>query len=482
MKIDPNALPYEGNDHYVFLSYCHKDQGIVFPIIEWLVRHGCRIWFDQGIETGADWAETIAQHLIECSTCMVFLSKSSIASHNCKNELNYAVEHNKQIIPLIYQHPIIPNGIRLMLSSAQWMELSDRPSEDELNKLLISPALQDCRGVPDQRVAVQPYLFQDKNNEAKQPVPELDIASYMKNMSNLQDNRSAPSEAEASGKNVNDNQTPPVTQASIPLSSSMSIPSDIHTSTPPETPSLDPPPISSVSDEFDKTIVSFEDPFDSTVVMPQTNRPVIIVIASGKRYVCGAVETLIGRSMECQIVLPNPERTISKQHAKLTTIGSQCFLSDLDSANGTFLNDNRLTPGNSIELTENAEVKIYRDPIYIAIGNSARQLAKANRLLILQSAQTGENRYVYADRLELGRNHPWKCGAMTSRNISHEHATIYTESSGFYLEDHSQNGTTLNGEPITPRVKTQLSTGDIIRIGSERLTVRIIEFEEEHAS
>ncbi len=61
MKRD--MTPYEGNESYIFVSYCHKDRDFVFPIIEELQKNGCRIWFDRGINPGNDWPDVIAEHL-----------------------------------------------------------------------------------------------------------------------------------------------------------------------------------------------------------------------------------------------------------------------------------------------------------------------------------------------------------------------------------------------------------------------------------
>ena len=44
--------PYEGQDKYIFVSYCHKDRAYVFPVIEQLTKDGYRVWYDEGIDPG----------------------------------------------------------------------------------------------------------------------------------------------------------------------------------------------------------------------------------------------------------------------------------------------------------------------------------------------------------------------------------------------------------------------------------------------
>src|SRR5688572_7563321 len=51
-------------------------------------------------------------------------------------------------------------------------------------------------------------------------------------------------------------------------------------------------------------------------------------------------EILLGRSRSCTVTLPDP--SISRQHAKLLLRQGQVRLRDLNSSNGTYLNDARV--------------------------------------------------------------------------------------------------------------------------------------------
>ena len=76
----------------------------------------------------------------------------------------------------------------------------------------------------------------------------------------------------------------------------------------------------------------------------------------GQVYELTQVETVIGREEDAQIVIPNP--AISRHHARLTNQAGHYFIEDLGSANGTFVNGQRLTgaqalnPGDRIALGE----------------------------------------------------------------------------------------------------------------------------------
>ena len=83
-----SVRPYEGADNYIFVSYCHRDKQEVYPIIERLARDGYRVWYDEGIDPGADWPEVIADHLSRCALCIAFLSDNALNSQlQARNQL-----------------------------------------------------------------------------------------------------------------------------------------------------------------------------------------------------------------------------------------------------------------------------------------------------------------------------------------------------------------------------------------------------------
>ena len=89
------VVPYEGEREYLFISYSHRDTALVVPIMERLAAEGYRIWYDEGIDPGSEWPETIADHLGRASACIGFISNNYLASDNCRREMNYALK--KQI-------------------------------------------------------------------------------------------------------------------------------------------------------------------------------------------------------------------------------------------------------------------------------------------------------------------------------------------------------------------------------------------------
>jgi len=76
----------------------------------------------------------------------------------------------------------------------------------------------------------------------------------------------------------------------------------------------------------------------------------------GASFVLAGGETVIGRSPECSIQLGTPG--VSRQHCKLTTSGSQVYIEDLGSSNGTVVNGRELQPLMRAELQHGDRIKV----------------------------------------------------------------------------------------------------------------------------
>ncbi len=63
--------------------------------------------------------------------------------------------------------------------------------------------------------------------------------------------------------------------------------------------------------------------------------------SQGQTFNIGDKPLIIGRDETCELSLQ--DKGASRQHAEIFKIGDMCFLRDLESKNGTFVNDNRVT-------------------------------------------------------------------------------------------------------------------------------------------
>ena len=138
---------YDGNLPYIFVSYAHKDSDRVLPIISAMQNHGFRIWFDQGIEAGSEWPAFIVSRLKGCSKVLAFISPSFVESRNCRNEMNYALNINKEILVIHLEPTELMYGLELQLISSQAM-FKYRSSTDAIffDQLLGAKIIEECRG------------------------------------------------------------------------------------------------------------------------------------------------------------------------------------------------------------------------------------------------------------------------------------------------------------------------------------------------
>ena len=113
--------PYKGDAPYIFISYSHRDAAQVFPILSSMHAEGYRIWFDEGIDPGTEWDENIAQHVINCSYFIAFISANYLGSANCKDELNYARDQDKKILLIYLEQVQLSSGMAMRLNRLQYI-------------------------------------------------------------------------------------------------------------------------------------------------------------------------------------------------------------------------------------------------------------------------------------------------------------------------------------------------------------------------
>jgi hypothetical protein len=115
----PPFESYAGDDPYVFVSYAHADGEVVFREILKLHEAGYRVWFDEGIEPGKDWPQHIAQAVVNCSLFLIFTSPRSVASENCRNEVNLALNRKKKFLSIYLEETELPLGLELRMGDLQ---------------------------------------------------------------------------------------------------------------------------------------------------------------------------------------------------------------------------------------------------------------------------------------------------------------------------------------------------------------------------
>jgi hypothetical protein len=122
-----------------FISYSRKNSDFAVRLAKDLKAAGIDVWLDQlDIPTGARWDDEIEKALDQSSIFLIVLSPESIQSQNVKDEVGYAIDAGKRILPVTVENCNIPFRLRRF----QYVDFSNKSYEDsliEIKRLLTSP-------------------------------------------------------------------------------------------------------------------------------------------------------------------------------------------------------------------------------------------------------------------------------------------------------------------------------------------------------
>jgi ABC-type multidrug transport system ATPase subunit len=170
---------------------------------------------------------------------------------------------------------------------------------------------------------------------------------------------------------------------------------------------------------------------------------------------------IIGRSLDAELRVPENLRFVSGRHAEVLKTETGFVLRDLNSTNGTLLNNQLLQPEKFYPLGHESIIRLGDDEYGISVGLTfINPAARAKGIDgFLQSAPATDVtklKYVLIGRLpssELSLEHT---------EVSRRHALIREVDGRYLVEDlDSKNGTYVNDKPIK---QAELHEGDLIQI------------------
>ena len=96
-----------------FISYSRINQQFAIRLACELKSAGFCVWMDQfDIPTGSRWDDEIEKALRESQIFLFIMTPASIASENAKDEVGYAIDHGKRILPVLLEECEIPLRLR----------------------------------------------------------------------------------------------------------------------------------------------------------------------------------------------------------------------------------------------------------------------------------------------------------------------------------------------------------------------------------
>lgn len=140
--------PYEGNESYVFISYCREDTQLCQELVSCLGRKHVRVWYDDAIHVGEEWPTIIATKLKASHVCIQLITENFVGSVNCNKELSFAAKNGVASVPIFIEGTNITPGMDLMIGNVQYIKLRRDASGSldlsALDEVFKSQLVRDC--------------------------------------------------------------------------------------------------------------------------------------------------------------------------------------------------------------------------------------------------------------------------------------------------------------------------------------------------
>ena len=117
----------------VFISYSHQDKAFVKKLAGNLEKEGMKVWWDfEALKGGQDWSKEIERGIKQCEYFLVALTPDAVKSEWVANEIAYALQAQKTIIPLHKKKCDIPIG----LIKKQYIDFEKQTQKPALKELI----------------------------------------------------------------------------------------------------------------------------------------------------------------------------------------------------------------------------------------------------------------------------------------------------------------------------------------------------------
>lgn len=98
-----------------FLSYARADADFALRLADDLRASGVELWIDQrDIVPSQRWDRAVEGALRDCTAVVVVLSPRAVASENVLDEVGFAIDHQKDVIPVLLETCDVPIRINRM--------------------------------------------------------------------------------------------------------------------------------------------------------------------------------------------------------------------------------------------------------------------------------------------------------------------------------------------------------------------------------
>ncbi|WP_263350298.1 toll/interleukin-1 receptor domain-containing protein [Acidicapsa acidisoli] len=163
-----------------FISYSRDDSEFALRLAWDLKSAGARVWLDQlDIQPGQRWARAVQEAMTDAPLLLVILSPSSVSSINVEDEVAFALEEHKTVIPIFFQDCKVPFRLR-PFQHADFRSDYGRGLKSLLASLGVKSTAPGKSASSPEPNAVQEIDLEDHEEESIAAVPEPAPARAMK--------------------------------------------------------------------------------------------------------------------------------------------------------------------------------------------------------------------------------------------------------------------------------------------------------------
>lgn len=99
----------------LFFSYARVDSIFALRLAKDLRQANVNIWIDQlDIKAGSRWDAAVENALSSSPSVIVILSPESVSSNNVMDEVSFALENEKNVIPVLFKECKVPFRLRVL--------------------------------------------------------------------------------------------------------------------------------------------------------------------------------------------------------------------------------------------------------------------------------------------------------------------------------------------------------------------------------
>lgn len=464
-----NAVVYEGNEPYIFVSYAVQDVAVVGPVLDQLGYDGYRIWFDEEGTTKNAVSSAMIEKVRYCSVFLVLITNGYAASHVCRSALSVAVESGRTVRTLILQDVLLPHSLQLQLvSSGCSMKFEAISHALLIKKLYADRAVQSCHA------SGRSFYARKKKN-----IFDLVKASRCEESTekpNPEEEPQIPPEIKPE-KPVVIPEEKPEPEVFVKEKNEIKIPEDLpkddetilEQSNDEETVLYDPDDNDDGDDDEEQT----------SLIKAEEVSGLLFRLADETAYRISEPLTQLGRSARKADIVLAGNTYIGNHHADLVFYRGNFYLRAVKASNGTFMNGERIENDEQRQLDDSARFQLADEEFLFVSGSMEMRIRERGNFVLLKNTSTQEMYLLTENELFLDRNHIWPGGTLDDATVSHKHARLYAEGNEWYLTDNgSKNGTSVNRkEKLKAGDKEILGDNASVRLGSTVLQVRILTLE-----